>query len=132
MAWQWVFRHYVSARRVDEIEAVYDGKSLEAQAAFDNAVRFLAQRPVHDWKYPHTEKLTGECDGLVEIRFKADEVQQRPLGYFGPDRGQFTILIWAIEKNDRFEPRRACSIAQKRRGEVDADPEFFSRIYDVE
>lgn len=132
MAQLWVFRHYVSTRCVDVIEAAYEGKSLEAQAAFDNAIHFLAQRKAHEWREPHTKKLSGECDGLVEIRFEADKVQQRPIGYYGPARGQFTILIWATEKNGRFEPRTACSIAQRRRGEVDADPKAFSRIRDVE
>jgi hypothetical protein len=65
----------------------------------------------------YCKKLEGECDGLYELRFKADKVQQRPLGLFLSD-SIFVILLWATEKNDRFVPKAACEIALRRKVEV--------------
>lgn len=128
----WIIRHYVSAAGTNKIEAHYDGQSPSVQAAFDNAVRFLAQRPPNDWREPYAKKLKGDCDGLVEIKFKADGVQQRPLGFYGPGRMEFTILFWAIEKGGKFVPKGACKLALGRKNGVKTDPQTYSTICDVE
>lgn len=60
-----------------------------------------------------------------EIRFQADKVQQRPIGYFGPKSNEFTILLWATEKGNRLLPVGWFDVAERRRlqienGECDA------------
>ena len=62
-------------------------------------------------------KCTGFKD-FFEIRFKADNVQQRPIGYFCEKGINFIILIWAIEKGNKLKPEKWCEIANRRRKEI--------------
>lgn len=128
MALLWKFRCYVSARGVDEIRAWYDGLPPAAQAKFDSRLKFLAQRPRQDWTRPLFDMLDGECRGLGEIRFKAGNVQYRPLGYFSPGM-VFTLVLCAQERGGRFDPRDACGIAQARREETLTNEE---RVHDCD
>ena len=77
---------------------------------FRSKLRFIAQLELRDWREPQCKRLNGECEGLIEIRFKGDDVEQRPLGFISGPR-EFTLLFWAIEKNDRFVPKSACATA---------------------
>lgn len=118
---EWTFRQYVSSRGVEEVTTWYDAQSAKTQAAFDQRLRALAQMQIHEWNDPYSKRLKGEGSGLVEIRFFADRIQHRPIGFFGPSRGEFTILICAAEQGDEFIPRDACAIAQRRKREVFRD-----------
>jgi hypothetical protein len=61
------------------VDAWYAAQSDKDQAKLDE--RLDALRELMNWKLPLARKLTaGECKGLAEIRFKAKNVQQRPLG----------------------------------------------------
>jgi len=61
------------------------------------------------------KKLTqGDCKGIWELRIKCNGVQYRPLGYFGPWKNQFTILVGATERDRKLVPRDACATARKR------------------
>jgi hypothetical protein len=53
----------------------------------------------------------------VEIRFKGDNVQQRPLG-FRSGESEFTILFWATEKGGKFVPKNACERALRRKEQI--------------
>jgi hypothetical protein len=77
----------------------------------------LAHLPVDEWKEPLFKSLVGDCDGLSEIRFKADKVQQRPLCFRSGER-EHTIVFWATEKGDKWVPRSACATAKQRKAEV--------------
>ena len=77
----------------------------------------LARLPFAEWHRDYYKKLSGSCDGLWEIRFFADGVQQRLLGYRS-DTQEFTILSWVREKNNRFDPPNACEQALRRKAEV--------------
>jgi hypothetical protein len=72
----------------------------------------LAQVSYDDWNDNLFKFLTGQ-GGLSEIRFKADGVQQRPLG-FRSNENEFTLLLWATEKSNRFVPLGACETAKAR------------------
>jgi hypothetical protein len=85
-----------------------------------------------EWREPYTKQLEGPCDGLVEIRFKADRVQHRPLGFYGPKRMEFTIALIAREIGDRFEPQNACEQALGRKNAILSDPVRFSHVLAVE
>ena len=116
----WRFRCYVSARGVDEIKTVYEAEDLKVQARFLSRLRTLSALPEREWHEGYFKKLSGNCEGLGEIRFKANGVQQRPLGFkSGPH--EFTILFWAREKNGRFVPHSACKQSLRRKAEVVAD-----------
>jgi hypothetical protein len=126
----WTFRTFVSGRGEEEVSGWYDAQSPKVQAAFDQRIRTLAQMRLQEWRDPYTKKLKGDGSGLIEIRFFADNVQHRPLGFFGPGRGEFTILICAIEQGDDFVPHDAIAIAQRRKREVLQDAR--SRIFSVD
>jgi hypothetical protein len=115
----WTFRTYVSARGVAEVQAWYDAQSPRVQAAFDQRLRTLQQMTIPEWlETAFGKKLKGECAGLWEIRFKAERVQHRPLGWFGPSSGEFTVLLCAREIGDKFDPPNACKIALGRKNEA--------------
>lgn len=103
----------------------YSQQSDAIQAAFDTSLLHLAQ--IVNWREPLAKKLEN-ANGIIEIRFKAGGVQQRPLGFYGPNRMQFTILVCAIEKNNRFVPPDAIAIAENRKAEVEQDARF-SKIW---
>lgn len=65
--------------------------------------------------------LHGAGRGLGEIRFKVSKVCYRPIGYFGPERQHFTVLIGTIKKGNRFNPINACNTAQKRLKKIPTD-----------
>jgi Phage derived protein Gp49-like (DUF891) len=95
----------------------YDAGSKKLRAKFFSRIATLAQLEFLEWREPLFKTLHGECDGLGEIRFQADDVQQRPLGFrSGPM--EFTIVFWAIEKEDKFVPRNACRRALERKSEI--------------
>ena len=60
-------------------------------------------------------------DGLFELRFKVDNIQHRPIGCCGIERGQFTFLVGATKKQGKrrkdtaWNPPNAIQIAKKRR-----------------
>lgn len=115
----WTIRAYKTGGGRDVLKEWYDAQTVTVQARFDARIEFLAQCPRPEWKREAFDLLSG--GGLGEIRFKADRVQHRPIGYFGPGRMEFTILICAKEKGDRFVPRDACDIAENRKTEVEND-----------
>jgi hypothetical protein len=122
MSTVWTFRTYVSARGQLEVPLWYDQQTPKVQAAFDQRLRHLQQMQISEWIEPYTKRLKGECTGLVEIRFHADRVQHRPLGWFGPSPKEFTILLCAREIGDRFDPPNACKIALGRKHEALYNP----------
>lgn len=113
----WCFRCYRSADGTDEVRAWYDGGSKQLQARFLSRMRTLAQLARNEWHENLYKTLHGPCSGLSEIRFIADKVQQRPLGFHSGD-AEFIILFCAKEKGGKFVPLSACKKAIARRDEV--------------
>lgn len=72
-----------------------------------------------DWSLPYCRPLR---EGISEIRFINKKVQQRPLGYFGPNIKDFTFLYPAIEKGKKFVPKDAVDRAIDRKKIVDESP----------
>ncbi|WP_239250057.1 hypothetical protein [Candidatus Nitrotoga sp. M5] len=110
----WKFMVYISPtgstalqKQIDEIDEVVIQK-------FKTRVRYLSNTFKRDWNRPHARKLKGATD-IYEIRFEANGVQQRPIGFFGLLSNDFTILIWATHKQDIYDPAEAIETASKRR-----------------
>lgn len=55
------------------------------------------------------------------MRFHANNVQYRPLGFFGPNRHEYTILIGASKKGKIWTPADACRGALNRMAIVLSD-----------
>ena len=113
----WSFRCYRSANGTDEVRAWYDGGSKQLRARFLSRMKTLAQIERNEWHKNWYKDLHGACSGLGEIRFFADNVQQRPLGFHSGD-AEFTILFCAKEKGEKFVPLSACEKAIARKDEV--------------
>lgn len=75
----------------------------------------LLQQNRDGWTRPHYDTLR---DGVGEIRFKAKGILYRPLGYFGPNRNDFTFLLF-VTKRDEFDPPNAIDIAVERRIQIE-------------
>jgi hypothetical protein len=121
MAVRWTFRSYVAPNGDVEVDRWHQAQGPNVQGKFDRRLHDLQQMTPDEWRDPFTKQLEGDCDGLVEIRFKADRTQHRPLGFYGPGRFEFTIVFIAVERGDRFEPADACAIALRRKHEVLSD-----------
>lgn len=96
--------------------------SVAKQVALDVQLEYLRMRQPQDWSVPQARKLKGLSKkakaAYYEIRFIVGKVQQRPIGYFGPTPGVFTILFWATEKGDEFVPPDAVTQANERCGKL--------------
>ena len=105
---------------MNEIRAAFDREGRQSQRKFHSRLKTLSQLPYTQWTAGGVlcRDLHGDCAGLTEIRFLADNVQQRPLGFrSGPE--EFTIVLWAHEKGGKWEETNACSIALQRKHEIE-------------
>lgn len=104
-------------------------QSDEVQAAVAVALEYLVQRPRKEWRRPAFDLLSGKMRDIGEIRFKVDK-QYRILGFFGPARSDFTLLIGASKKRNSYDPRNALETALNRMDQVKADGRR-SRVCDL-
>lgn len=116
LPFRWHFRYYVAADGSSDIVDAYKRGGAALQARFLSRLREIAQLPHEEWR-DRCKMLSGECSGLSEIRFKANGVQQRPLGYRS-GINQYTILFWAEERGAKWVPRDACARAIERKTSV--------------
>ena len=70
------------------------------------------------WPEQYVSALVG-WPGLVELRVGSAGSQYRPLGFYGPRRREFTIVLGAIEKGKL--PSRVLEVADGNRKVVLAD-----------
>ncbi|MFM0326066.1 hypothetical protein [Caballeronia glebae] len=116
---KWRLHDYETSAGKREVRKHYERESEEVQAAFDLHWEYLEVRDRSEWVRPNAHKLRPEFKGgfrdFFEFRFKADNVQQRPLGFFGPDNGVFTLLVFATEKGSKFVPQNAYGMCCDRR-----------------
>lgn len=71
-------------------------------------------------------QLHGPCKGLHELILKVDKIQFRVIGCYGPaQRGEFSLLAGAIEKDRVFTEPRICRTAQDRRVRIMGDRRFI-------
>ena len=113
----WRFKVYVSPTGSKAVQQQIDNLSPGAEQTFGVRIRYLANTPKREWKRPHAAKLKGVKE-IYEIRFKADKVEMRPLGFFGPGEKEFTVLIWAEKKENVYDPPNAIKTAESRRKEI--------------
>ena len=106
----WRYRYYVTHGHRNDVRGCYEAGSRKLQAKFLSHLRALASLDIHQWRAPLCKPLTGTGARLIEIRFKADNAQQRRLGFRSGD-SEFTLLFWAREIGDRFVPAGALTTA---------------------
>lgn len=126
----WTFRSFVSGADRGVVQEWYEKQEPTVRAEFDMTLEYLRSLPQAQWIRPYVGILRKECSGLVEIRFKVNKVQHRPLGCYGPLRFEFTILLFATERDRKFEPPNACATALGRKTLVLRDRRY-SREWNI-
>lgn len=101
----------------DEVLAAFGRAGRQARMKFQSKLVMLAQIPFEQWKNGVLYKDLQSTGGLGEIRFTADNVEQRLFGFKSGDY-EWTILIWSQKKGRRYDPRDAIERAVNRKNEV--------------
>lgn len=115
------FRDFVTAAGRNVIEDWVAEIPGTAKLRLTTILQYLAG--LRDWRScDWVAPLSGDGEGLFEIKFTNKNIQYRPLGCWGPEGGQFTLLAGAIERGDRFEPPNVVDTAQARRREFRTKP----------
>jgi hypothetical protein len=127
MPLRWTFRSYVDADGIDVIKIWFDDATTQARGKFRSRLRILGQLDRPEWRRPLFDTLGGDCAGLWEIRFEANNVPWRPLGFFQGGL-VFTLVICATKNGDRWIPPNACDLGLRRKAEILADP---TRVHDL-
>jgi hypothetical protein len=112
----WTFYDFLDGRGVNLIRPWLDGLPAKARAKIDTRILFMQAIPV--WPEQYVSALRGWPD-LVELRVVSAGNQYRPIGFYGPRRHQFTLLLGATEKGKL--PRRILEVADEHRKIVLAD-----------
>jgi hypothetical protein len=120
MALLWTFRSYVSPDGTDVILEWFDEATKEARGKFRSKLRILGQLEKAEWRRPIFDTLSGDGAGLSEIRFTANNVPWRPLGF---DLGAhvYALVICATKDEHAWDPRNACQIGLQRKAEILTD-----------
>jgi len=113
MGQTWCFLDYVDDDGENQIKPWLDSLPKAAKVKINAVLRRLEVRELLG--EPEMKQLKGACDGLLEVRVRDSRVQYRPLGCYGPGNHEVTLLIGAVEKGNKFEPRTACAIALTRK-----------------
>lgn len=108
----------------DVVTVWYAGANPTAKANLDARMVHLRTQERDKWIRPYYDGLE---DGVGEVRWKAIKINHRGLGYFGPERNQFTFLLFATKTNV-FDPRNAISKAVERKVIVENDPSLSVAI----
>ena len=116
----WTLRCYVSPSGRDMIDDWYNRQSEAVQGAVDVTLEYLSQRPRDEWRRPEFDLLSGKMRAIGEIRFKVDK-QYRILGFFGPARSDFTMLIGASKKGQNYDPQGTMETALDRMAQIIGD-----------
>jgi len=107
------------------------GATKQARAKFRNKLRNLSRLPRGQWRRPLFDTLGEECTGLSEIRFDANNVPWRPLGFFLEiDDGEevFALVLCASKDEHGWIPRNACALGLSRKAEILANR---TRVHDL-
>jgi hypothetical protein len=92
--------------------------SLPTKAAAKVDARLLLMRSIRIWPEQYVSALKG-WPYILEVRIISNGVQYRPLFFYGPERGEVTFVLGAIEKGKL--PRRILENADDNRKIVLAD-----------
>lgn len=123
----WTFKCFLDESEQDVMDEWYEDElTVKAQARFDKILEHFRDSPLQSWGGNYFKQLEG-CEGIYEVRFTVNNIVHRPLGCFAPFQSDFTFLIGAREQGDRFVPKTAPEIAQKRRDILLND---YSRAYE--
>ena len=120
----WMVRCFHSVHGSDLFCKDYEKQTVKAKAEFRSTLSsLLAQPDIEGWRRPEFDRLKGRYHKLGKLRFSANNVKHRPLGFFLPGERVFVLLIWATERDWKFDPPDVRDTAMERMTAVLADPE---------
>jgi hypothetical protein len=108
---EWAFRDYRDGRGTNIVHEWIVALPFAAQAKIDSILLILQTMKI--WPAQYVSALTG-YQYIYELRIVSSGVQYRPLGCYGPDKGEFTVLLGSIEKSGKL-PKSDCKTAIERR-----------------
>ena len=112
-----LLRAFKPVDQPDVVSYWYMTTAPTARAKLDALMVHLRTQKREGWIRPAYDVLRN---GVGEVRFKAQKINHRGLGYFGPDRNQFTFLLFATKTNV-FKPNNAISRAVEIMKMIEAD-----------
>jgi hypothetical protein len=112
----WTFYDFTDARGESLIRPWLN--SLPKKAAAKINTRLLFMRAIAIWPEQYVSSLT-DWPKLVELRVGSAGAAYRPLGFYGPEQREFTIVLGAIEKGKL--PARVLELADGHRKTILAD-----------
>jgi hypothetical protein len=128
---EWIFKKFIDFDRKDDISEVGEwlaGLPHVARTRMNAIIAYMEITQV--WTNTRYFKALKGYDGIYEIKFIVNNIQYRPLGCYGPDRKQFTILIGATKKGRRFNPINAPEIATERKKMVLENKSYTCEYYE--
>lgn len=96
----WTFYNFVDAREKSVIKK-WMNDEIPWEAKLNINTKLLIMRAMEKWPRDWVIPYKG-FPGIFELRFPWNKVQYRPLGCYGPERREFTLLIGAIEKGGKI------------------------------
>ena len=122
----WGIRFFRTAKGRQEFLAEYERQSADVRANFRAIVNGLRDQPdITGWaRYNNFDRLSREYRALGKFRLKVQNVQHRPLGYFGPGLKTYTLLVWATERDGDYAPPGVRDTALRRMKMVENNPEL--------
>jgi hypothetical protein len=112
----WTIYDFLDARGKNLIRAWLDSLPEKASAKID--ARILFMRAIRIWPEQYVSSLNGWPD-IFELRVVSAGSQYRPLCFYGPNRGEVTIVDGVTEKGKL--PKRILEHADGNRKIVLAD-----------
>jgi len=106
----WTFYDFLDGRGVNTIRQWLNGLPDKARAKINT--RLLFMRAARVWPEQYVSSLT-DWPNLVELRVASSGDQYRPIGFYGPERREFTLVLGAIEKGKL--PIRILEVADANR-----------------
>ena len=114
----WSYKCYVTRERPN-LWAYWYAQNPGLRGAHDATFRILEQRDV--WQRPNF-KILKKRGGLGEVLFKANKVQWRVFGFFGPNDKEFIVLGCGYHKDRVYKPRDIIKTCHAHMLEVKDDP----------
>jgi len=110
----WTFKSYTNQNGTDVIKEWINSQEKGAQAVIIGRLRYFQAVNITAWERPFFDKLS---EHIHEIRVQWDRIEYRILGFFGPDRKEFTMVYSFIKKTQKVS-RADIKSAEARRKEI--------------
>lgn len=133
-SWRWRVLNFKNQRGDNEVRDWARGEGAQLRARLNALVRHIEalDRALTRNDGVGLLRKTGPChgQGFIELIITLNRVEYRPIGWFGPEDHQITLLLGAKEKGGDFEPRNACDRARNNRNLILTAPGRYTVDHD--